>query len=224
MGGSKPWLWAQDVGHLYRTCGDIRDNWDIPDVKGGKIWAGGFILNLDVQTGLHEYSGPDAWADPDMLQIGNGGLTEEECRTHFSLWSMLAAPLFAGNDLRNMTNTTREILTNREIIAIDQDPLGVTGHKVIDEREWEVFEKKLSDGAISYCFFNRKQESVAVTFDWESIGVSKGYAIRDLWKFEDIGSTDEPIHMEIAGHGVLHVKLTPPSGAIPTDPLENRRE
>jgi alpha-galactosidase len=208
-GVSKPWEWAQDVGHLYRTCGDIRNNWDIPDVKGGKIWAGGFILNLDVQTGLHDFSGPDHWADPDMLQIGNGGLTEEECRTHFSLWAMLAAPLFAGNDLRNMSAETIAILTNEEIIAIDQDPLGITGHKVIDEWEFEVFEKKLANGAVAYCFFNRKRERVSMTFDWDTIEVGDGYQIRDLWKFENIGTTAEPIELEIPGHGVVHVKLTP---------------
>jgi alpha-galactosidase len=98
-GLNKPWEWAANVGHLWRTTGDIRDNWNIPDAKEGKVWAGGVIINLDMQEGLEPFAGPGHWNDPDMLQVGNGGLTESQNRAHFALWCMLSAPLFAGNDL-----------------------------------------------------------------------------------------------------------------------------
>lgn len=99
-GFSDPWTWAGDVGHLWRTSGDIRNNWDIPDAGTGIIYGGGVVINLDMQLGLHEFAGPDRWNDPDMLEVGNGGLTVDEEISHFSLWCMLAAPLIAGNDLR----------------------------------------------------------------------------------------------------------------------------
>ena len=84
-GLSKPWLWAGDVGHLWRTTGDIQNNWNIPDAKEGKVWGGGVLLNLDMQKGLEQSAGPGHWNDPDMLEVGNGGLTIEEERAHFSL-------------------------------------------------------------------------------------------------------------------------------------------
>lgn len=208
-GLSDPWLWAEEVGHLYRTTGDIRNNWDIPDAKQGKVWGGGVILILDMQEGLHTYAGPGHWSDPDMLEIGNDVLTFEESKSHFSLWAMLAAPLMAGNDLRQMDQQTQKILTNREVIAIDQDPLGITGHKVIDEGEFEVFEKQLVDGQMSYCFFNRRETNYELNFDWNKLNLKQEYQIRDLWQHRDLGSTKKPLSATIPPHGVLHVLLKP---------------
>lgn len=208
-GLSKPWLWAQDVGHLYRTTGDIRNNWNIPDAKEGKVWGGGVILILDMQEGLHTYAGPGHWNDPDMLEVGNGVLTNEESKSHFSLWAMLAAPLMAGNDLRNMDQETLEILTNREVIAIDQDTLGVTGHKVVDEGEFEIFQKQLVNDQISYCFFNRRETVHKLNFDWRSFNLNREYQIRDVWQQKNIGTTSNPLNATIPPHGVLHVLLKP---------------
>jgi alpha-galactosidase len=95
-GLSKPWEWAAGIGHMWRTTGDIRNNWDIPDANEGKCWGGGVIINLDMQEGLEKFAGPDHWNDPDMMEVGNGNLTEAENRSHFSLWCMLAAPLLFG--------------------------------------------------------------------------------------------------------------------------------
>ncbi len=114
-GTAKPWEWAGDVGHLWRTTGDIVDKWDA------------MIAILDLERDLAKYAGPGHWNDPDMLEIGNGGMTTDEYKTHFSLWCMLAAPLIAGNDLQEMSPETKEILTNKEIIALDQDTAGKTG-------------------------------------------------------------------------------------------------
>jgi alpha-galactosidase len=208
-GLSKPWLWAGEVGHLYRTTGDIRNNWDIPDAKEGKVWGGGVIVILDMQQGLDQYAGPGHWPDPDMLEVGNGILTHDESVSHFSLWAMLAAPLMAGNDLRKMDDETKAILTNREVIAINQDPLGIAAHKVIDEERFEVFEKKLTGEDWSYCFFNRDNKPLQISFDWKQLGLSKTYSVRDLWQHNIIGTTGEALLAEIPAHGIIHVRLMP---------------
>ena len=208
-GLSKPWLWAKDVGHLWRTTGDIRNNWDIPDAKEGKVWGGGVIVNFDMQHLLDRFSGPDGWNDPDMLEIGNGALTVEESKSQMSLWAMLAAPLMAGNDLRNMDETTKMILTNHEVIEIDQDPLGKSAKKAIDDGEFEVFVKPLVNNEFSVCFFNRENEEVEIDFDWKRIDISSKYQIRDLWQHKDIGRTNKNFKSKIAEHGIIHLKLKP---------------
>ena len=212
-GLSQPWLWAKDVAHMWRTTGDIRNNWDIPDAKEGKVWGGGVIVNLDMQQGLEEFAGPGGWNDPDMLYVGNGVLTEEEDRAHFSLWCMLSAPLMTGNDLRYMPESTRALLTNRELIAIDQDPLGKQGFKIKDYGEFEVYYKPLQNDDIAVCLFNRFDFPVHVELDWttlnpvvfinnkkfeikthniidrKDVGLDGSYKIRDLWKKQFIGDT-----------------------------------
>ena len=123
-GRSQPWTWARGVAHLWRTTGDIEDCWSC---------GGSFVRILDRQVGLEKYAGPGGWNDPDMLEVGNGGMTTSEYRAHFSFWSLLAAPLMAGNDLRTMSAETRDILANRDVIAIDQDPLGAQGRRIRDD-------------------------------------------------------------------------------------------
>src|SRR5207302_4478070 len=114
-GRARPWEWAGSIGHLWRTTWDIQPDW--PSV----------MAILDRQADLHRFSGPDHWNDPDMLEVGNGELTIDESRAHFALWAILAAPLMAGNDLRDMPDEVRGAITAPEIIAIDQDPLGRQG-------------------------------------------------------------------------------------------------
>ncbi len=230
-GLSQPWLWAKDVAHMWRTTGDIRNSWDIPDAKEGKVWGGGVIVNLDMQQGLEKYAGPGGWNDPDMLYVGNGVLTEQEDRAHFSLWCMLAAPLMTGNDLRNMQESTRTLLTNKELIAIDQDPLGKQGFKIKDYGEFEVYYKPLQNGDMAVCLFNRFDFPVHVELDWttmnpvifinnkkleikthniidrKEIGLDGSYKIRDLWKKDFIGDTGTKLKTEILSHDVLVVRL-----------------
>ena len=170
-GLSKPWEWASGIGHLWRTTGDIQNNWNIPDAKDGKCWAGGVVINLDMQQGLEKYAGPDHWNDPDMLEVGNGSLTESESRAHFSLWCMLAAPLFAGNDLSKMDMFTQDILTNMEMIAIDQDPLGKQGFKIKDYGELEIYYKPLQNNELAICIFNRYNETVNIELNWKTFNL-----------------------------------------------------
>lgn len=136
------------------------------------IWAEGVIINLDMQEGLEKFAGPGHWNDPDMLQVGNGGLTDSENRAHFALWCMLSAPLFAGNDLTNMTESTRKLLTNTELIAINQDALGKQGFKIKDYGEREVFYKPLQNNELAICIFNRFNHPVTVEMDWNTFQVT----------------------------------------------------
>lgn len=185
-GSNKPWEWAKDVGHLWRTTGDIVDRWDA------------MMAIFDAQKELADYAGPGHWNDPDMLEVGNGGMTDEEYRTHFSLWCMLASPLMAGNDLRTMSAETLEILTNREMIAINQDSLGKQAFCFRDNGDYEIWVKKLAGDERAVCLLNRSDEKKIVEVDfrvllaanddyWKtSPGDLKNYSIRDVWEHQDI--------------------------------------
>jgi alpha-galactosidase len=229
-GLSKPWEWAGNVGHLWRTTGDIRNNWNIPDAKQGKCWGGGVEIILDMQEGLETYAGPGHWNDPDMLEVGNHELTEGENRAHFSLWCMLAAPLMAGNDLNHMDEAIAAILTNKEVIAIDQDALGRQGFKIKDYGEFEVYYKPLQNGDIALCFFNRYNDTIKVDWDFRTmsgafwkqnkrltlhptidrseIKPDAGYDLYDLWKKKIIGNTMSHFIAEIPAHNVEMLRLT----------------
>jgi alpha-galactosidase len=154
-GESKPWNWAGEVGSLWRTTGDIVDRWD------------SMMKIFDAQKDLERYAGPGHWNDPDMLEVGNGGITNEEYKTHFTLWCMLAAPLMAGNDLGNMDSETKKILSNSGIISLDQDSLGNQAFCFRDNGEYEIWIKKLANEEKAACLLNRGDESkkVQVNFD-----------------------------------------------------------
>ncbi len=142
-GTAKPWLWGEKVGgNLWRTTGDISDMW-----QGKDKHHLGVVDILDLQDGLQSYAGPGHWNDPDMLEVGNGGMTTDEYRAHFSLWALLAAPLLAGNDLRDMKPEIHDILTNKEVIAVNQDPMGRQGRRVRKDGNLEVWAKQMQDGS-----------------------------------------------------------------------------
>ena len=171
-GANKPWEWAAEVGgHYWRTTGDISDRW------------GSMVSILDQQVGLEAYSGPNAWNDPDMLEVGNGGMTTEEYRAHMSLWSILNAPLIAGNDLRTMDATTRDMLTDTDVLAVNQDWAGIQGHKIADDGDLEVWAKPMSDGSAAVVLFNRGVAGARVATTATELGLPKAqaYAMRDLW-------------------------------------------
>jgi len=206
-GSTRPWLWAQGVGHLWRSTGDIQDCWDC-----GKSWGGmGVVHIIDLQADLYPYAGPGHWNDPDMLEVGNGGLSAAESRAHFSFWCLFSAPLMAGNDLRNMSKETLEILTNREAIAVDQDPLGMQGRKVRDNGPQEVWMKPLADGSRAVILFNRGTEAGPVTVAWEALGLAPGgkAAVRDLWKKADLGSFPGHFEAKVEPHDVVMLRVTP---------------
>jgi alpha-galactosidase len=204
-GSNKPWLWGKDVGHLWRTTGDITDCYDCQ-----ATYSLGWKHILESQVSLESYAGPDHWNDPDMLEVGNPGLTLAESRAHFSLWSMLAAPLMAGNDVRKMSSEIRDILTNREVIAIDQDALGKQGYRFMDHPSKQIWVKELSGGEWAICFFNSGDSPLPLRIDWAHFPFLKGsYRIRDLWQKKDIGQPMSSFRTTVAPHDVVLLKFSP---------------
>ena len=206
-GTNQPWTWGADVGHLWRTTEDILDCWDCTTDWGGMGWP----LILDKQVGLEAYSGPGHWNDPDMLEVGNKSLTMEESKAHFSLWCLLSAPLMAGNDLRSMAPETKAILTNPEIIALDQDPLGKQGTKVRDDGEFEVWSKVLADGSRGVVLFNRGPSEARIAFSWTEIGypVRLSAKVKDLWLHKELGKFRGGFGTTVPSHGVVVLRVEP---------------
>ncbi len=191
------WKWGPSVGgNLWRTTGDISDNWKSMSQIG-----------FDKQVGLEKYAGVGHWNDPDMLEVGNGMMTYEEYRTHMTLWAMLAAPLLAGNDVRNMTEETKAILLNREVIAIDQDKLGQQGYRVAKKGSAEVWMRPLENGDIAVALFNRSSGPARVTANWSDLKLSGKHTVRDLWAHNDRGSFQDSFSAEIPAHGVVLVQV-----------------
>ncbi|MCB0450951.1 MAG: glycoside hydrolase family 27 protein [Confluentibacter sp.] len=207
-GENKPWEWAEDLGHLWRTTLDI-------DMKGrfdGDIWDNhlGWTNIVDMQVGLEKYAGPGHWNDPDMLVVGNNDMPLNEARAHFSMWCMLAAPLMAGNDLREMTYNAQDILTNAELIAINQDSLGKQGFKIEDQGNFEIWQKPLSNNEIAICLFNRDTKAKKYLLNWSNLkikGFNDSYKLKDLWKNKIIGTTNDVITIEIPSRDVIVFKL-----------------
>ncbi|XP_020194114.1 alpha-galactosidase 3 isoform X1 [Aegilops tauschii subsp. strangulata] len=178
-GQDDPALWAGKVGNSWRTTDDIQDTWksmtDIAD-KNNK-WA--------------SYAGPGGWNDPDMLEVGNGGMTFAEYRAHFSIWALMKAPLLIGCDVRNMTSETIEILSNKEVIQVNQDPLGVQGRRILGQGKGgcrEVWAGPLSGNRLAVALWNRCSETVNITMTLPAVGLdgSSAYSVRDLWKHETL--------------------------------------
>jgi alpha-galactosidase len=217
-GNNKPWLWAKNVGHLWRTTGDITDCFDCTNTHGGTWTSWGVMKILDMQEGLRTYAGPGHWNDPDMLEVGNGGMTVSEDRAHFSMWCMLAAPLMAGNDISNMSDDTRNILTNTGAIAVDQDPLGIQGFRYAVKDSVETWFKPLKDGDWAVCFLNRSHSPVKVTFDWNT-NVSDDfsdrnldaahtlYKVYDIWTKKNLKDTKQGLDEIVPAHDVLMLRL-----------------
>jgi alpha-galactosidase len=205
-GRSKPWLWAPGVGNLWRTTGDIYDAWE-----GKRDYASGVMTLLDLQVGLESFAGPGHWNDPDMLEVGNGGMTDGEYRAHFSLWAVLAAPLMAGNDLSAMKPEIREILTNREVIAVDQDALGVQARRVSKDGDLEVWARPLADGGRAVVLLNRGKAPAKIAVNWEALGYPPhlSAAVRDLWLHQDLPRAKGGFSAEAPSHGVVMVRIEP---------------
>jgi len=211
-GNSKPWLWGKSAGNLWRTTGDITDKWEgkvkWPD---GNCCAYGMTDILDMQVGLESFAGPGHWNDPDMLEVGNGGMTTAEYRAHFSLWAILAAPLIAGNDLRDMKPEIREILANKEVIAVDQDPLGNQGRRVRKNGNLEVWSKPMQDGNRAVVLLNRGTEDAEITVAWEDVGYPAHLEarVRDLWQAKHLGKFTGKFSATVAPHSVVMVTVKP---------------
>jgi alpha-galactosidase len=218
-GDNKPWEWAKDIGHLWRTTGDIINIFD--GVVDHGIWKSWGILQIiDKQEGLRKYSGPDHWNDPDMMEVGNG-MTVGEDRAHFSMWCMLSAPLIAGNDIRNMSEETIKILTNKEAIAVNQDPLGIQAWKQQTEEGLDMWLKPLANNEWAVCFLNRSKETKSVNYKWNFEHINDGhskrridfhkekFSIKNLWTGKDEGETDKEFAAKLPSHDVIMLRLTP---------------
>jgi alpha-galactosidase len=196
-GRADVWKWGSSVGgNAWRTTGDIRDTWD----SMSKI---GFA-----QDELAQWATPGHWNDPDMLEIGNGGMNDNEYRTHMSLWSILAAPLLAGNDLRNIPPTVLEILANREVIAINQDKAGKQGRRVSKSGEQEVWARPLFDGGLAIGMFNRGGAAETMSVKWSEIGLkSAPKGGRDLWAHRDVKFDGGEYSITVPAHGVVMLRI-----------------
>ncbi|MGA2407394.1 MAG: glycoside hydrolase family 27 protein [Bacteroidales bacterium] len=202
-GSNKPWEWAGAVGNLWRTTGDIDDSWN--------VMIGIFLQQKD----LARYAGPGHWNDPDMLEVGNGGMTTEEYKTHFLLWCMLASPLMAGNDLQNMSPETKSILLNKEIIALDQDSLGRQAICWRDNGDYQIWLKILSNNEKAICLLNSSDEKKTVLVDFELLAQAKAarwgaasplklenFTVRDLWDHKDLMLRESSMYIDLLPHTV----------------------
>lgn len=195
-GSNKPWEWAADVGHLWRTTGDISDSW-------------GSMLSLMKQNlPLAQYAGPGHWNDPDMLEVGNGGMTATEYRTHFSMWSIMASPLLIGTDLRKASAETLDILSNRDVIAVDQDPLGKQGTVLSSEGGRWVVAKEMKDGSRVVALFNESGDAQRIATSADAVGLPRAsaYTLRDLWQHKSY-NTAGTISATVPAHGTVLVRV-----------------
>jgi len=217
-GQNQPWLWAAPVGHLWRTTGDIFAKFD-GRLDHGTWYQWGVLQIIDQQKPLRQYAGPDHWNDPDMLEVGNG-MSENEDRAHFSMWCMLSAPLISGNDQRDMKPETLRILTNKDVLAVDQDTLGVEAFVYSTNNAVETWFKPLAGGDWAVCFLNRGTQPQKVAFDWANAKVSDSlskrdanfatttYKLQNLWTKADAGTTKDALAAGVPGHDVLMLRLT----------------
>jgi len=197
-GRNQPWKWGPATGNLWRTTGDIQDKW------------ASVLKILDNPSQQHpESAGPGAWNDPDMLEVGNGKMSDVEYRAHFSLWAIMAAPLIAGNDLRTMSQETKDILMNSEVIAVDQDAGGKQGTKVHAEGGLEIWAKSLKQkNAVAVVLFNRNEAAANITCKWSDVGLAPGKAkVRDLWAHTDRGIFEGNYKSNVPSHGVVMIKV-----------------
>lgn len=216
-GDNKPWEWGADIGHSWRTTGDIYPCWDC-EINHGSWSAFGVLRILDKQAGLRKHAGPGHWNDMDMMEVGMG-MTEDEDRAHFSIWAMMASPLISGNDLRSMPESTRKILTNKDVIAINQDKLGVQAWKFMSEGTLELWAKPLANNEWALMILNRGAGSINYKVDWKKHKISDDLSKRELdidktayrwleaWSGKT-GDTAKALDLTIASHSVamLHLK------------------
>ncbi|MBN2084696.1 MAG: glycoside hydrolase family 27 protein [Anaerolineales bacterium] len=202
------WVAGQKVAHLWRTTSDIQDTWE------------SILKIMDANSVPAVFAGPGHWNDPDMLEVGNGGMTDTEYRSHFTMWALMAAPLIAGNDLRGMPQATIDILTAPEVITVNQDPLGYQGRLVGNiegKTKPEVWSKVLSgDNAQAVALLNRSDRAAEITVKWAELGLPDGPAkVRDLWMRTDLGTFASGYTASVPSHGVVLIRVESAEGKIP---------
>ena len=209
------WKWGREVGgNSWRTAGDLGGSFE-------GIASAVFRDGFDVYSNnkLHLYAGPGAWNDPDYLLLGYLSnwkgqtvptpLTPDEQYTHVSLWALVAAPFIFSGDITRLDDFTMGLLTNDEIIEVDQDPLGVPGYRVAKSGDSEVWMRKLEDGSVAVGLFNRSGVKTVVNAEWKDLGLSGKYKVRDLWRQKDLGEFDNSFSREVNGRGVVMIRIMP---------------
>ena len=196
-GLAEPWKWGPSVGaQMWRTTDDINDSY-------------GRMLEIgQSQADLASFAGPGHWNDPDMLEVGNGKMTEAEYRTHMSLWVLLSAPLLAGNDLSRMSAADKNLLLNREAIAIDQDPLGKQATRFFQSGDFSGWVKPLKDGHVAVGLVNTSWQTRYISFDLADVGFARGASLRDVWQGKDLGRTQGGFTGRIPAHDTMLLVLT----------------
>ena len=217
-GDNQPWNWGEDVGHLWRVSGDIINCWDC-EVGHGSWSSWGIWKIINMRKDIRKAAGPGHWNDFDMMEVGNG-MTDAEDRTHFAMWSMLASPLIMGNDLRTASKETIKTLTNKEVIAVNQDKLGIQGLRFSNEGAFEMWVKPLANGAWAMVFVNMTEDAQNLDFVWGRHEITDDvngrrleatnntYKIRDLSNHKELGDTSKNLTTTIGSHDVLMIKLT----------------
>lgn len=218
-GDNQPWEWAEPLGNSWRISGDIYPCFDC-EHKHPENWSSwGFMKIAEMRKDIRKYSGPDHWNDFDMMEVGNE-MNDTEDKSHFSIWCLMASPLITGNDYRKMSKETLAILTNKQLIAINQDALGIQGFKYTTIDEVDVWVKPLSDGNWSVAFLNRSEKTKKINFDWtkehiidkdfkyEADFSKTTYKLKDLWQNKDKGTTAKKLVAEIPSHDIIVFKLT----------------
>ncbi|CAN6463351.1 unnamed protein product [Victoria cruziana] len=198
-GRKDPATWAPAIGNSWRTTGDIRDTWIsvITLADQNNVWA--------------DYAHPGSWNDPDMLEVGNGGMTLEEYRSHFSIWALMKAPLLIGCDLRSMSNETLGLLSNKEVIAVNQDKLGAQGKKVKKHSELEIWAGPLSGGRVAVVLWNRSPSKSSITAKWKDIGLKSDAVVdvRNVWAHSTRTSVRRKLKVTVNTHACKMYVLTP---------------
>ena len=218
-GDNDPWKWGEEMGHMWRVTGDIINCWDCK--VGHGTWSSlGVWPIIKLRKDIRKYTGPGHWNDFDMMEVGNGMPVGQD-RVHFAMWVMLSSPLIMGNDLRSTAKETIEILTNKEVIAVNQDKLGIQAYCHSDEGKIEMWAKPMADGEWAFAIVNMTEEPVEFNHDWawhpvkddlsgRELSVDRiEYTIRDLYNHKDLVTTKNNLKATIAGHDVLMIRLTP---------------
>ncbi len=216
-GKNRPWEWSTRVdGQSWRVTYDVVDMWDARRDDNRGL---GFMKAVDQTEALGHFQAPGRWNDPDMLVVGlngkgflkGGGCSAAEYRTHFGLWCLLSAPLLAACDLRRMDQETRATLTNPEVIALDQDPLGLPAWRARKLADLEVWQKPLHNGDIAVGLLNRGDQTAAISARWADLDVSGTHRVRDLWSMSELGVYDQAIERQVTSHEMALLRLSPVS-------------
>jgi len=217
-GDNQPWNWGKPIGNMWRISGDIYPCFDCEYKHEGNWSSWGFMKIIDMRKDIRKFSGPDHWNDFDMMEVGDG-MNNIEDKSHFTMWAMMASPLIAGNDFRKMSKETLAILTNKELIAINQDKLGIQGFKYSSVDGIEIWIKPLSEGNWAVTFLNRSDTTKKINFDWNKNSIKDSdfnlelntsntiFNLEDLWLNKKIGTTKKIFASEIKPHDVIALKL-----------------